>query len=168
MKRFIIYYTILLLIGLTTIEFLLPQWFHHNFSLILATITGWIVHIFNADISIIDTVIRHPNNGFAIQVTKDCNGLNFTVLLFGAIIAFTAHWKLKIFACIFSFLAIQIVNILRLVSLVFIGKFYPDYFNWIHDNLWPLFFSADIALLFFGYLYMLNKYSYKYESATSI
>ena len=53
---------------------------------------------------------------------------------------------------------IQIINIVRLISLVYAGAFLPDYFDMIHTQAWTIVLYFITLLLFGGWLIIGNKY----------
>lgn len=86
-------------------------------------------------------ILRYHADGFAIVVSHACAGLSSMWLLGAAILVFPAPWKAKTFGIFSGFLIIQVLNILRLMSLVYFGQFYAEWFETVHEQLWPLLFN---------------------------
>ena len=139
MRPFIIHYLLCAGIGLVLLS--LPA-----FSLMLdgvcqglAYLTFHLAKLLNLSIILEhhDT-LRYQINGFAIVISHECSGVSSIWMLSAAILVFPAPWKFKIFGVFLGILVIQILNILRLISLVYFGQFYIEWFETIHEQLWPL------------------------------
>ena len=65
-------------------------------------------------------ILRSPG-GFGVEMRDGCNGINVTILLWAAILAFPAPWKLKAYGLAVGTLAIQLLNLARFISLFYIG-----------------------------------------------
>ena len=93
------------------------------------------------------------SDGFFITVTETCSGLFVTVLLYAGILAYPLHWKWRLCGLIVGAVLIQIVNIIRLVSLVYIGHWYElSTFNFIHENVWPLLLQLWVLVIFLAWI----------------
>ena len=81
--------------------------------------------------------------------------LRFIVLflvLVSAILAFPAPWKNKMSGLLFGFLAIQILNVVRIVSLFYLGMWSPVWFKWFHEYLWQALIVLDALIVFLVWL----------------
>jgi len=157
MQRFIIYFLILFAVGSTLIN-LLPDALLAKFNVALAWICVEFIQLFDTVVLNDNAIIAtYPVNTFSLQVVNGCNALGFSWLLSAAILAFPAKWHYKLIAVLAGFAAVQLLNIIRLVSLFYIGQWFPTYFDLVHENFWPLLFSADVVLLFFAWLWYVNK-----------
>jgi len=97
-------------------------------------------------------VLQHSGNGFAVSIEAGCNGVEAMIVLFAAIIAFPATWKQRVTALVLGFFAVQIMNILRIISLFYIGQWNMEAFGWMHLYLWPVMIMLDVLVVFFVYL----------------
>jgi len=41
----------------------------------IANLTGEVIHLFQPEVSVICTVLRQPNGGVALEVSKECNAM---------------------------------------------------------------------------------------------
>ena len=80
------------------------------------------------------TVIRSPR--FAVNIKNGCNGVEAMIIYFAAVLAFPAPWKSKASGLLFGFLAIQLVNLLRVVALFLTGVYLPKLFDSSHTVIW--------------------------------
>ena len=80
------------------------------------------------------TVIRSPR--FAVNIKNGCNGVEAMIIYFAAVLAFPAPWRSKASGLLFGFLAIQLVNLLRVVALFLTGVYLPKLFDSSHTVIW--------------------------------
>lgn len=80
------------------------------------------------------TVIRSAL--FAVDVKNGCNGIEATLLLLAAMLAFPASAKARAAGLAVGLLAIQAVNLVRIVSLFWLGAHRRDVFDLFHAAIW--------------------------------
>jgi exosortase H (IPTLxxWG-CTERM-specific) len=56
-----------------------------------------------------------------------------------------------------GFLAIQAMNIARIISLFYLGNWNMAFFSWIHLYLWPALIMLDVLIVFIVYLRYLSS-----------
>ena len=81
-------------------------------------------------------VLGTPNGDFAVEMKDGCNGVNVTIFLWSAILAFPAPWKKKLLGMLAGGLAIQSLNIVRFISLFYLGQYSSSWFEFAHRYLW--------------------------------
>lgn len=80
------------------------------------------------------TVIRSAL--FAVDVKNGCNGIEATLLLLAAMLAFPASARARAAGLAIGLLAIQGVNLVRIVSLFWLGAHRRDVFELFHAAIW--------------------------------
>lgn len=160
MRRFIIVFT-LLLIGLFTLELLDPVQ-----AALIQPFTGWLADIsaaiimpFDEHVRAYGRVISHSQTGFAVSIEAGCNGVEAAIVLIAGVLAFPADWRRKVVAIGLGFLAIQVMNIARIISLFYLGQWDLELFNWTHLYLWPVLIMLDVLVVFLLYLRYLSQQS---------
>jgi exosortase H (IPTLxxWG-CTERM-specific) len=73
---------------------------------------------------------------FSVTIYNGCNGLITSLIFISGVLAFPARWSAKLIGVIGGLLAIQFINLLRIVSLFYVGVFFPRYFNDAHIFIW--------------------------------
>ena len=58
------------------------------------------------------------------------------LLLAAAVLAFPAGWRQRLIGFLLGFLGIQVLNLIRVVSLVWIGRHRPALFDSSHTVIW--------------------------------
>ncbi len=104
------------------------------FTAWIATGSAAILRALGEAVTVAGTEIRSAD--FAVNIQNGCNGLE-TVLLFGsAVLAFPANWRRRAAGLFVGFLAIELLNFVRVISLFWIGRHRPALFSSSHTVLW--------------------------------
>jgi exosortase H (IPTLxxWG-CTERM-specific) len=74
--------------------------------------------------------------------------VNVTILLWAALFAFPAPWKMKTVGLAAGTLAIQLLNVARFISLFYIGQYSASWFEFAHGYLWETLLMLDTTVVF--------------------
>ena len=96
-----------------------------------------------------DAIIRHPDTGFSIRIANGCSGLEAVILLAAGMLAFPATFSQRAAGWFVGTLAIMSLNIVRIISLYYIGQYSSAWFNWAHLYAWYILIMVDGLLVFF-------------------
>ena len=77
-------------------------------------------------------ILQFKDTGFAVSIEAGCNGVEATIVLVAAIVAYPASWRARLIAIGLGFLAIQVMNLARIISLFYLGNWNMEIFSWIH------------------------------------
>jgi exosortase H (IPTLxxWG-CTERM-specific) len=113
----------------------------------LASISTWIVTLFDGNVVATGKVMRSNSNGFAVSIEAGCNGVEATLVLLAAMLAFPAPWKHKVVGLVIGILAVQLLNILRVISLFYLGQWNYDVFEWAHLYVWQALIMLDVLVV---------------------
>ena len=166
MLRFVTTF-LLILIGLFTLEMLSPVQEHviTPFTSMLAHLSAVLILPFDNSVVAYGKILQFKDSGFAVSIEAGCNGVEATIVLIAAIGAFPANWRARLIAISLGFLAIQVLNIVRIISLFYLGNWNLEYFSWIHLYLWPALIMLDVLVVFIFYLRYLSKQTQPLETA---
>jgi exosortase H (IPTLxxWG-CTERM-specific) len=153
MIRFFVLFTVLL-IGLFTLEILQPVEMHVilPFTSMVADVSAWIVQFFDDNVVAVSNVIRDKTTGFGVRIERGCNGVEALIILFAAIFAFPAPFKNKLIGFAIGFVAIQGLNLVRIVSLFYMGQWNQVAFEWFHLYLWQALIILDALVVWLIWL----------------
>jgi len=153
MLRFFIIFSVLL-IGLFTLEILQPaeKYVILPFTSLIADVSVWIVQVFDENVIAHGNVIRDKVSGFGVRIERGCNGLEAVIILFSAIFAFPAPFKNKLIGFVAGFFAIQILNLVRIISLYYLGQWNYTAFEWFHLYLWQALIILDALVVWMIWL----------------
>ncbi len=118
----------------------------------IAAISAWLIKRFDAGVIAYGNVIRDQQNGFAVAVEAGCNGVEATIVLVAAMLAMPAPWRLKLWGIGLGFLAIQAMNLLRIISLFYLGQWNQTAFEWAHLYIWQALIMLDVLVVFIIWL----------------
>ncbi len=156
MLRFSILFIVLLL-GLFILEVLQPvqDAVILPFTSAIASISVFIIELFDDGVISAGKVIRDLETGFAISIEPGCNGVEALIILFAAIFAFPAPLKHKLIGFAIGFCAIQGLNLVRIISLFYLGQWNMTWFNWFHLYLWQALIILDALVVWLIWLRLL-------------
>jgi exosortase H (IPTLxxWG-CTERM-specific) len=148
MLRFIVIFLVSLL-ALFTLELQKPVYDNVilPFTGSLAHVAVWIMQLFDHVVVAQDNTIRQGFNGNGIAIEPGCNGVEAVLILVSAVFAFPAPWKYKLAGIGIGFLAIQALNMVRIISLYYLLLWNRVWFDWFHLYLWQALILLD-ALVF--------------------
>jgi exosortase H (IPTLxxWG-CTERM-specific) len=124
-------------------EYFVVPWTNH-----LATICQKIVAFFDPNVSAMGKILRSTSNGFAVSIEAGCNGVEATIVLLAAILAFPAPWKYKAIGFVAGLIAVQGLNIIRVISLFYLGQWNMKWFEWAHLYVWQALIMLDVLIVF--------------------
>lgn len=127
------------------------------FTGFLATFSSAIMQLFDPDVISQADVIRSESTGQAVQIAAGCNGVEAVIILFAAIFAFPSGFKHKVFGFILGFFAIQILNVIRIISLYYLLQWDKNWFEWFHLYLWQALIILDALIVWLVWLRYLPK-----------
>ncbi|HEY5307904.1 MAG TPA: exosortase H, partial [Casimicrobiaceae bacterium] len=137
MARFFILFVALLalLFGLELTPWA-QAWFVEPWTHALAGISSALVTLFDSHVVTVGKVIRSTSNNFAVSIEAGCNGVEATLVLIAAMLAFPAPWKHRLLGLVAGVLAVQFLNVLRVISLFYLGQWNRQLFEWAHLYVW--------------------------------
>jgi len=153
MIRFFILFTVLL-VGLFTLEILQPaeKYVILPFTSFIADVSVWLIQLFDDNVMAISNVIRDKTTGFGVRIERGCNGVEAVIILFAAIFSFPAPIKNKVIGFVIGFFAIQGLNLIRIVSLFYLGQWNQVAFEWFHLYLWQALIIMDALVVWLVWL----------------
>jgi exosortase H (IPTLxxWG-CTERM-specific) len=104
------------------------------FTALIARATALILGGAASGVAVTGTVIRSPL--FALDVHNGCNGVEATILLIAAILAFPATLRSRLAGVAVTTVAIELLNLVRLTSLFWLGEHHRGAFDFFHIAVW--------------------------------
>ena len=124
------------------------QYFVQPFTGFLADISGWLIELTGREIVTSGVIIRDVATGFAVLIAAGCNGVEAMILLIAAMLAFPSPWRHKLVGIAIGVIAIQALNLVRIVSLFFLGMWNETAFEWAHLYVWQALIMLDALVVF--------------------
>jgi exosortase H (IPTLxxWG-CTERM-specific) len=123
----------------------------------LVTVSAALIRLFGGQAVAIGDLLENPVNHFAIQMAYGCNGAHVTILLWAAVLAFPASWMQKAKGLAAGTAAIHAVNLIRFISLFYVGQYNRAWFDFAHLYLWESLMMLDTLVIFWTWAYLVRK-----------
>ncbi|HKE40562.1 MAG TPA: exosortase H [Casimicrobiaceae bacterium] len=123
------------------------QWFVVPWTNTLAAISASIVKLFDPEVISHGKVLQSTSSGFAVSIEAGCNGVEATIVLVAAILSFPAKWSRKLIGLAAGVVAVQGLNIVRVISLFYLGQWNFNVFEWAHLYVWQALIMLDVLIV---------------------
>jgi exosortase H (IPTLxxWG-CTERM-specific) len=139
-------------LGLLVVFAFLVEWTPVNDAVIVPFTAGVaraaaaVLNTFTENVTVSGTQIHSA--GFGVDVENGCNGIETALLFAAAVLAFPATWRARAIGLVAGFAAIQALNLVRVVTLFWIGRHRPALFSTAHTVLWQSVVVLAGVLLF--------------------
>src|SRR6266568_3033736 len=166
MVRFFLWFLLLqaTLFGLELTPWV-QEWFVVPWTTALAAISPGIVKLFDPEVLATGKVLQSASNGFAVSIEAGCNGVEATIVLVSAILAFPAPWKRKLVGLAIGIIAVQGLNIIRVISLFYLGQWSFDAFDFAHQYVWQALIMLDVLVVWLLWVRTLPRAAPAYAAA---
>ncbi|HET6633033.1 MAG TPA: exosortase H [Rhodanobacteraceae bacterium] len=153
MLKFVILFPLYLVV-LFVLELLAPveHWVVVPWTAALADISAWLMRLFDSDVVAHGNVIASASSGFAISIERGCNGIEAVIILVAAMLAYPARWRDRLLGLVAGFFAVQSVNLVRIISLYYLGNWNRQWFDWFHLYVWQALIVVDALVVFLIWL----------------
>lgn len=115
---------------------------------VLATVVAKALALIHISAAASGTIIRSAI--FALDIRNGCNGVEAVVLLLAAVAAFPASIMDRAKGLLLGLLFVQVVNVIRLVMLFWLGAYHRSVFDLFHVTVW----QTVIVLVTFAFFYV--------------
>jgi len=122
-----------------------------QFSRTLVQVSHWLILACGGHASRDAAILRAPG-GFGVEMRDGCNAVNVTILLWSAVLAFPASWKMKAVGLVVGSAVIQALNIVRFISLFYVGQYSLTWFDFAHIYLWESLLVLDTMVVFWFWI----------------
>ena len=120
----------------------------------IARVSGVVLDLIGQDVTMQGTVIR--NSRFAVNIRNGCNGVEAMLIFLAAVLAFPASWRSRLLGLGIGIVAIQVVNLIRVVALFLTGIYFPKLFDASHTVIWQTLVILSGVLL---WIFWANRFA---------
>ena len=147
------------LLGLFALELLEPvqTWFIQPLTASIAHISATVLQLFDSTVQAQGIVISNRETGHAVSIQPGCNGVEAMICLCAAILATPASVRQRLLGLGIGFIAIQALNIVRVISLFYLLQWNQVWFEWAHLYLWQALIILDGLIVYLLWLRTLNR-----------
>ncbi|HEY2630570.1 MAG TPA: exosortase H [Usitatibacter sp.] len=118
----------------------------------IARIAMWLASAFDPHVGVDGFRLFSTTNGFSVTILAGCNGLEAMIVLIAAILAYPAPWKHRVTGIVVGVVAIQVLNLVRIVSLFYLGQWSLKVFEWAHLYGWQVLIMLDVLIVWLLWL----------------
>lgn len=114
---------------------------------LLANASAALMGLFDSDVAHHGRILMSKTTGFAVSIEAGCNGVEAAIILIAGMIAFPSKWKHRLVGIAIGIAAVQGVNLLRIISLFYLGKWNMTVFEFAHLYLWQALIMLDVLVV---------------------
>jgi exosortase H (IPTLxxWG-CTERM-specific) len=114
----------------------------------LASASASLVTLVDPQVVATGKVLQSTATGFGVSIEAGCNGVEAALILVAAMLAYPAPWRHRAIGMVAGLAAVQALNIVRVISLFYIGQWSPRAFEWSHLYLWQALIMLDVLVVF--------------------
>jgi exosortase H (IPTLxxWG-CTERM-specific) len=122
------------------------------FTAAVTHVSAAIMQLFDDQVRAQGKLIWDQASGFAVSIEAGCNGVEAGIILFAAMFAFPASWQQKLIGILVGLVTVQALNLIRIISLFYIGQWNQTLFEWAHLYVWQALIMLDVLLVFLFWL----------------
>lgn len=125
----------------------------------LADFSGGLMQWFDDKVVVQGSDIRNAQTGYGVSIKAGCNGVEAAMILAAAILAYSAPWLRKLVGMLLGVVAIQVLNVLRIISLYYLGEWSEKALNIAHLYVWPGLIILDALIIFLIWIHWQGRSS---------
>jgi len=112
----------------------------------LTAVSGAILRGIGQPVTTSGTIIR--GGAFAVDIKNGCNAVEAVAFLAAAILAFEAPIALRVIGAIAGSLILELLNVIRIITLYLLGRYHRDWFDMFHLAVWQSVMFGVAVLIF--------------------
>jgi exosortase H (IPTLxxWG-CTERM-specific) len=155
--RFLVLFPLSLALGFALLQVPSVDALVAAFSGSLVHISAAVIHLLRGKALVSGLILTSPLNGFSVEVVNGCNAINVTILLWAAILVYPAAWGDKLKGLAAGTLALHALNIVRIVTLFYLGQYNRAWFDFAHLYLWESLIVIDTLAIFWGWAIFVRR-----------
>jgi exosortase H (IPTLxxWG-CTERM-specific) len=117
------------------------------FTTALAHVSAVAIRMLGTPVHVVRTLI--VGSCFSVDIKTGCNGVEATLFLLAAILAFPASGRSRVLSAIAGAAVIQGANLIRIVTLYLIGCYRREWFETFHLAVWQTVIFG-VAMFYFA------------------
>lgn len=113
----------------------------------LVHISAGLIRPFDDHIVIYGTLMQSTRGGFMLSIEPGCNGIEAAIILIAAMLSFPAPAAYRAIGILVGLVAVQALNVVRVISLFYLGQWSMQAFEWAHFYLWQALIMLDVLIV---------------------
>ena len=108
-----------------------------------AKVEYYIFSLFTSDVTVSERMVVY--GGFPVKIIEECTGVYEIIIFAAAVLAFPTGWKNKALGFGLGVPLIYLFNVIRIMVLILVGRFYREGFEFMHLYFWQATMIAMIT-----------------------
>lgn len=125
------------------VPFTQGEWFN-SYLAVIADLCGPILRVLGQDVTVSGRSIF--SSRFSVEVSMGCDGLEMTALFVAATLALPVPVRTRLVYALVGTAVLMVVNVLRIVTLFFVGAYFPKALDMLHFEAWPAVLTILVLL----------------------
>ena len=148
MLRFLVVFLVLLvLLFVGELTWPVQIWVVQPWTAFLASAGAALLQFFDPAVVSYGRVLQHSASGVGVSIEAGCNGVEACVMLVAALLAYPATWRARLIGIGVGFVAIQLLNLVRIVTLFYLAAWSKPVFEFAHLYLWQALIMLDVLVV---------------------
>lgn len=147
LRFFGIFIVLLVLLFVAELSWPAQHWVVQPWTALLARAAAALLQFFDPGVLAEGKVLRHAGSGAGISIEAGCNGVEACLMLVAALVAYPARWSARLIGIGAGLLAIQAVNLLRVITLFYLAGWNMRVFEFAHLYLWQALIMLDVLVV---------------------
>lgn len=110
-----------------------------------------------ANVTINGNRIGYGDNNNGVRIIWGCSGIKEQIMLFAVIITARGNWKQKLWYIPLGFIAIFLLNYLRLIMLTVVIHYSINWFDFLHHYIGRIIMYGGLFLVWYIWVEIINK-----------
>jgi exosortase H (IPTLxxWG-CTERM-specific) len=148
MTKFLVIFVVLVL-ALFAAELTAPaqRYFVLPWTDALTRAAAFVLQSFDSSVISEGKLLASTKANFGVTVEAGCNGIEALIILVAAMLAFPAPWKHRLVGIVVGAVTVQTLNLLRVITLFYIGQWSMQVFEWMHLYAWQALIMLDVLVV---------------------
>ncbi len=121
-----------------------------------AWLASGVINFFGQGSQLSEVTITSPH--FSMAIRRGCDAVEPTWLFCAAVLSYPGPPGCKAVGILVGVVVLQVLNLVRIVSLYFIGVYLPSFFNTAHLEIWPVVFIVLAIVMMVGWIDWTKRY----------
>jgi exosortase H (IPTLxxWG-CTERM-specific) len=166
MVRFLaLFFTVLLILFLAELTPPVQRMIVVPWTAFLASCSAFVLHLLDSNAMSNGNVLQDMRTGSGIAIEAGCNAVEACIMLAAAMFAYPASLRSKITGLVMGCLAIQALNLVRIVSLFYLVQWSARAFEFAHLYLWQALIMLDVLLAWLLWLRWVTRGQFRAGTA---
>ncbi|WP_043330764.1 exosortase H [Curvibacter gracilis] len=139
------------------------QWLIVPWTSFLASASAFLVQAVDTNVVSYGKVLQNAKTGMGVSIEAGCNGVEACLILLAALTAYPARWRYKLVGIGIGFVAIQLVNLVRIITLFYLAGWNAQAFEFAHLYLWQALIMLDVVVVWLVWMRWVARQDFRRE-----